>query len=72
MTAGVFRDEDQVYVSYDGRTPVAMSAQHYIRRGYEPPLGDLPTREEHERPGLRTLIAERRQAKMPGSEAGQA
>lgn len=59
MTKGVFREGDLIYVSYDGRKPVPLAAQHYANRGYEPPISDLPPREQWERRGTGRIFLER-------------
>lgn len=66
MTRGVFRDGDKVYVSYDGRKPVPIAAQRYQMRGYEPPIEELPAREQYENPTIATLLVQRNQLRHDG------
>lgn len=66
VTRGVFRDGDQVHVSYDGRKPVLIPARQYQDRGYEPPLNELPTREQYERPSIGAILAHRYKLRLGG------
>lgn len=68
MTRGVFRDGDQVHVSYDGRKPVLIPARKYQRRGYEPPLNELPTREQYEHPSIGAILAQRSKLRLGGDD----
>ncbi len=70
MTKGVFREGDLVHVSYDGRKPIPMLAQQYRAKGYQPSFDALPTREQYERPGIGSLIADRNRLRFTGGEGG--
>lgn len=48
MGTGLYRDGPFVQVSYDGAVAVPISVALYRTRGYQPPLDDLPTKEEYE------------------------
>jgi hypothetical protein len=48
MARGLYRDAAFVYVSYDGVATVPISHALYEKRGYEPPLDQLPTKAKYE------------------------
>jgi hypothetical protein len=48
MATGLYRDGAFVQVSYEGRVAVPISVALYRERGYQPPLGDLPSKAEYE------------------------
>lgn len=47
MGTGLYRDGAYVHVSYEDRVTVPISAALYRQRGYQPPLDQLPTKEEY-------------------------
>lgn len=48
MGKGLWRDGHWVVVSYEDRETIPISPGLYARRGYQPPLDELPTKEEYE------------------------
>jgi hypothetical protein len=48
MGTGLYRDGAFVHVSYEGSVAVPISVALYRQRGYQPPLDQLPTKEEYE------------------------
>jgi hypothetical protein len=48
MGTGLWRHGHWVQVSYDDIESVPISKALYKERGYEPPLDELPTKEEYE------------------------
>ncbi len=46
MPHGMYRDDEWVQVSYEGRASVSIPRAHYEAEGYEPPFHDLLTKEQ--------------------------
>jgi hypothetical protein len=48
MGIGLWRDGHWAQVSYEGIERVPISRALYVKRGYQPPFDDLPTKAEYE------------------------
>ena len=48
MGNGLWRDDRWVQVSYEDVEAVPISYALYKERGYQPPLDEVPTKEEYE------------------------